>query len=170
MIDEERHTAAVNDLRARRSKAPRMKKILDSRKLLGATAKTDLKELALLYKGLMKTHHPDRFQDEAQRQQAEETSKHIIDAYQFLVSIAPETHAQNAEQYERTITGSAITDFHYKAQTLNVTFADGSVYDYFGVPANVYNKFVNNDANLRFARRHICQAFTRRMVKKPTAP
>lgn len=145
-----------------------MKKILDSRKLLGATVKTDLKELALLYKSLMKTHHPDRHQDEAKRAEAEEMSKHIIDAYQFLVSISPETHALNAEQYERTTSSSAITDYHYKSQTLNMTFADGSVHDYFGVPQNVFNKFVNNDANLRFARRHICNSYTRRMVKKPT--
>ena len=56
------------------------KKILDSRKLLGSTVKTDLKELNNLYKGLMKKHHPDRYQDEGERHQAEETSKHIIDA------------------------------------------------------------------------------------------
>ncbi|MBP6392361.1 MAG: KTSC domain-containing protein [Flavobacteriales bacterium] len=148
-----------------------MKKILDSRRLLGATVRTDLKELALLYKGLMKTHHPDRFQhDEALKHSAEDMSKRIIDAYHFLVSISRETHAQQREEYERTIASSTITEFHYRAQTVHLTFHDGSVYEYFGVPQNVYNKFVNNDASLRFARRHICHAYSFRRVKKPNAP
>ena len=142
------------------------KKILDSRKLLSATVKTDLKELNVLYKGLMKKHHPDRFIDEAERTQAEETSKHIIDAYHFLVSIHPDTHALNKEDYAVTASTSAITDYHYKAQTLHLTFADSSVYEYFSVPINVYNKFVKNDANLRFARRHILHSFTYRRIKK----
>lgn len=142
------------------------KKILDSRKLLGATAKSSLKELNDLYKGLMKKHHPDRFQDEAERHQAEETSKHIIDANQFLVSIHVETHASNAEEFERTTTGSVISDWRYKAMTLHLIFGDGSEYEYFGVPQNVYNKFVNNSGNLRFARRHILTTYTYRRVKK----
>jgi DnaJ-class molecular chaperone len=144
------------------------KKIIDSRKLLGATARTDLKELGVLYKGLMKTHHPDRFQDEAERHRAEESSKHIIDAYHFLVSIHPETHAANKEEFERTATTSVISDWRYKAMTLHLIFGDGSEYEYFGVPANVYNKFVNNNGNLRFARRHILNVFTYRRIKKTT--
>ena len=55
----------------------------------------------------MKTHHPDRFQDEGERHKAEEISKHVIDAYHFLVSIHPETHATNKEDFERTATCSS---------------------------------------------------------------
>ena len=142
------------------------KKILDSRKLLGSTVKTDLKELNNLYKGLMKKHHPDRFQDEGERHQAEETSKHIIDGYHFLVSIHPETHATNKEDFERTASTSVISDWRYKSMTLHLIFGDGSEYEYFGVPQNVYNKFVNNSGNLRFARRHILSVYTYRRVKK----
>ncbi|HQW05574.1 MAG: KTSC domain-containing protein [Flavobacteriales bacterium] len=142
------------------------KKILDSRKLLGAMPRTDLKELGLLYKGLMKKHHPDRFQDEGERVKAEEVSKHLIDAYHFLVSIHPETHATNKEEFERTATTSVISDWRYKAMTLHLIFGDGSEYEYFGVPQNVYNKFVNNNGNLRFARRHILSVFTYRRLKK----
>ena len=80
-----------------------MKKINDSRKLIGATSATALKELNTLYKGLMKTHHPDRFpNDEEKRHEAEELSKHLIDAYKFLESIHPETHAVNAEDLAHT--------------------------------------------------------------------
>lgn len=146
-----------------------MKKIIDSRRLLGATAKSDLNELSKLYKTLMKTHHPDRFTDEAERLNAEETSKHVIEAYHFLVSISRETHAKNEEEYERTISTSPIKDWHYKAQTLHVTFGDGSIHEYFSVPSNVYNKFINTDANPRFARRHIFNSFTRRRISGPTA-
>lgn len=146
-----------------------MKKILDSRRLLGSTPKSDLKELAQLYKSLMKKHHPDKFTDEKEKAEAEAMSTHIIDAYHFLVSIAPETHEQNKEEYEQLTSNSPISNWHYKAQVLQVYFADGTEYEYFNVPQNVYNKFIAADGNLRFARRHIFHSFTRRRVKKAKA-
>lgn len=146
-----------------------MKKILDSRRLLGSTAKSDLKELATLYKSLMKKHHPDKFTDEAEKAEAETTSTRIIDAYHFLVSIAPETHETNKEEYETLTSASPISNWQYKAQVLLVYFADGTEYEYFGVPQNVYNKFIAADGNLRFARRHIFHSYTRRRVKKAKA-
>ena len=146
-----------------------MKKIADSRKMIGATSATGLKELNTLYKGLMKTHHPDRFpNDEEKRHEAEEFSKHLIDAYKFLESIHPETHAQNAEVFEKTV-ASSITDWHYKSLTLHVTFGDGSAYEFYGVPPKVYNKFVNTDGNTRFAKRHIFDAYARRKASGATA-
>ncbi|MBZ0207060.1 MAG: KTSC domain-containing protein [Flavobacteriales bacterium] len=145
-----------------------MKKITDSRKLIGATSATTLKELNTLYKGLMKTHHPDRFpHDEEKREEAEGLSKHLIDAYKFLESIHPETHASNAEDFEKTV-ASTITDWHYKSLTLHVTFGDGSTYEFYGVQPKTYNKFVNTDGNTRFAKRHIFGAFTHRKVTGAT--
>ncbi len=145
-----------------------MKKIIDSRKLFGTTAKSDLKELSVAYKGLMKAHHPDKFQDPAERENAEGMSKHIIEAYHFLVSIHPETHAQAAEEYERVTSSLGIDEFHYKSQTLHITFVDGSAYEYYDVPSNVYNKFLNTEPRSRFARRHIFHTFVHRQVKKAT--
>lgn len=139
-----------------------MKKINDSRKLLGASGTTSLKELNTLYKGLMKSHHPDRFPgDEQKRQEAEEFSKHLIDAYKFLESIHPETHAKDRENFEATV-ASNISNWHYKSLTLHITFGDGSNYEFYGVPQKVYNKFVATDGNTRFARRHIFDVFTQR--------
>lgn len=141
-----------------------MKKINDSRKLLGATSSLGLKELNTLYKGLMKSHHPDKFpNDEAKRHEAEEFSKHLIDAYKFLESIHPETHVADMANFEANM-ASAITDWHYKSLTLHVTFGNGSTYEFYGVPPKVYNKFVNTDGNTRFAKRHIFEAFTYRKV------
>lgn len=147
-----------------------MRKINDSRKLLGAVAATSLKDLAVLYKGLMKSNHPDKFTDPAEKEAAEVASKHIIDAYHFLVSVHKETHVANAEEYKPTFTASPIANWQYKAQVLHLSFADGSEYEFFDVAANLYNKFVNNDANLRFARRHIFETHPFRRVKKPAAP
>ena len=140
-----------------------MKKISDSRKLLGATSAHTLKELNTLYKGLMKTHHPDRHQDEALKQQAEAMSQHVIEAYKFLESIHPETHAANAEEFEKTI-ASNIGNWHYQHMTLHITFGDGSAYEFYSVDPKTYNKFVNTDGNTRFARRHIFGSFTHRKV------
>ncbi len=147
-----------------------MKKINDSRKLIGATSATPLKELNTLYKGLMKTHHPDRFpNDEEKRHEAEEFSKHLIDAYKFLESIHAETHEKDLEGFEKTVS-STITNWHYKSLTLHVTFGDGSTYEFYGVPQKTYNKFVNTDGNTRFAKRHIFESFVHRKVTGATQP
>ena len=140
-----------------------MKRITESRKLLNAPVGCTLKELNTLYKGLMKQHHPDRVLDEALKKEAEETSQRLISAYKFLESIHPETHAANAEEFEKTV-ASIISDWHYKSMTLHVTFGDGSVYEFYGVPQNTYNKFVNTDGNTRFAKRHIFGSYTHRKV------
>jgi curved DNA-binding protein CbpA len=144
-----------------------MKKITDYRKLLGATPATELKDLKTTYRNFMKDWHPDKFPDnEEGRLEAEEKSKTIIEAYHFLVSIAPETIAQTLAVYEKTTTLSSITDLVYDKQTLKVTFADGSIYEYFDVPKNTYVKLINAESQGRFARRHIYNSFVYRNIGK----
>ena len=144
-----------------------MKKIIESRKLLGVDKDVELKELKTIYRNFMKDWHPDKFQDNVEAKlEAEEKSKACIEAYHLLVSIAPETHALQLEQYTEVITSSKLIDFLYKAQTLQINFADGSSYEYFGLPKNIYNKFINSDNPDRFARRHIYHSFVYRKVTK----
>jgi len=144
-----------------------MKKILDARKLLGIDKETDVKELKTLYRTLMKDHHPDKAEDTPEAKQlAEEKSKAVIDAYHLLVSVAPETHEAQREQYTAVITASRIVEFEYKAQTLTISFADGSRYEYFGVPKNLYGKFLNSTTPDRFARRHLYHEYVYRKVSK----
>lgn len=144
-----------------------MKRITDYRKLFNITADTDLKHLKLVYRNLMKEWHPDKFQkgDELFAE-AEVKSKTIIEAYHFLVSISPETHAHHAEAYALTTNTLGIDDFVYKGQTLKVTFQGGSIYEYFGVPKNIYNKFLSSSTQARFARRHIFHSYIYRSVNK----
>ncbi len=144
-----------------------MKKIGDHRKLFGVTKTVTLNELKTIYRNFMKEYHPDKFNgDDALKLEAEEKSKQIIEAYHFLVSIAPETIAQTLPDYTNTITTSAIADIQYKGTTLRVDFLDGSGYEYFDVPRNTYVKLVNADSQGRFGRRHIYTAFTYRNVSK----
>ena len=147
-----------------------MKKIIESRKLFGVDKSAELKDLKAIYRNFMKDWHPDKFGDnEEAKLEAEEKSKGIIAAYHLLVSIAPETHAQQLEQYTEAIKSSRMVDFQYKGQTLQLNFADGSSYEYFGVPKNVYGKLVNSDVPDRFARRHIYHSYVYRMVSKAVA-
>ncbi len=147
-----------------------MKKIIESRKLLGVEKEVTLAELKALYRSLMKDWHPDKFAgNEAAKLEAEEKSKEFIEAYHLLVSISPETHALQVEQYTAAITTSRIIDFRYKNQTLEVDFADGSSYEYFGIPRNTYLKLVNSDTPDRFARRHIYHSFIYRKASKAMA-
>jgi curved DNA-binding protein CbpA len=144
-----------------------MKKIIESRKLLGVTNDADLKELKAIYRNFMKEFHPDKIiNDDAAKLAAEEKSKAFIEAYHLLVSIHPETHAQQLEEYTEVITASRIENFQYKNQTLIVDFIDGSSYEYFSIPKNVYHKLVNSATPDRFARRHIYHEFVYRRVSK----
>lgn len=142
-----------------------MKKIDDYRKLLGVNRTSDLKVLKSVYRGLMKDWHPDKFQDDAGKEEAENKSKEIIEAYHFLVSISPETAAQMMPEYLETI-GSNIADFQYKGQTLTIEFVDGNSYEYFDVPKSIYVKLINADSQNRFARRQICTSFVYRRAEK----
>lgn len=147
-----------------------MKKIVDYQKLLGVEKNTELQELKTVYRSLMKTWHPDKFQDNAEEKlAAEEKSKTIIEAYHFLVSIAPETINQSAEEYNNTTASSGILDFEYKSQTLKIYFADGNVYEYFDLPKEVYRKLIHADSPGRFARRHIFNKYVYRSVNKLVA-
>lgn len=147
-----------------------MKKIVDYRKLLGVTETAELQELRSIYRGLMKTWHPDKFQsNEDEKLHAEEKSKTIIEAYHFLVSIAPETRDQSIAEYTATTTTAGITDFEFKQQVLRVEFTDGNTYEYFDVPRAVYVKLINADSPGRFARRHIYNEFVYRSLNKLVA-
>jgi len=77
-----------------------MKKIIDSRKLLGVDKAADLKELKGDLPQFMKDWHPDKIQhDPKAKLEAEEKAKAFIEAYHLLVSVAPETHALELEKY-----------------------------------------------------------------------
>ena len=142
-----------------------MKKIVDYRKLLGVDKTIELKEMKTIYRNFMKEWHPDKFQgNESERVDAENKSKEFIEAYNFLLSIAPETIASNLPEYTKTTTTASMVDYRYKAKVLEIDFSDGSKYEYFDVPHNVYSKLVNSDAPGRFIRRNICNAFIYRRV------
>ncbi len=144
-----------------------MKKIVDYRKLLGVEKNAPLKELKTVYRNLMKDFHPDKIQDnDEEKTLAEEKSKLIIEAYHFLVSIAPETMDATKPEFIQSTTTSNLADFEYKSQVLKVTFFDGSCYEFFDVPKAVYVKLVNADSPGRFARRHIYNTFVYRNINK----
>lgn len=144
-----------------------MKRINEYKKLFNVTGNIDLKELKTTYRNLVKEWHPDKFQaDNPLAVEAEIKSQQITNGYHFLVSIAPETKAANLEEYTATINESGIADFKHKGLLLEVTFQDGSVYEYFGVTKNLYIKFVNADKPLRFAKRNIFHTFLYRKSKR----
>jgi len=144
-----------------------MKRINEYKKLFNVEQDTDLKTLKTTYRNLVKEWHPDKFQDgDEMAVEAELKSRQIIDAYHFLVSIAPETIAANIDEYNTIINESNIADFKHKGLLLEVTFLDGTTYEYFGVPKTVYIKLVNSDKQLRFAKRNIFNSYLYRKTKK----
>lgn len=144
-----------------------MKRINEYKKLFNVEGPIDLKELKSTYRNLVKEWHPDKFQAGDERaEEAEIKSRQIVDGYQFLISIAPETKASNLEEYTKTTTESGIADFRHKGLLLEVSFLDGTTYEYFGVNKNVYAKLANSDKPYRFAKRNIFNSFLYRKSKK----
>jgi DnaJ-class molecular chaperone len=144
-----------------------MRKVIEYRKLLGVDKAVTLGELKSLYRNFMKEFHPDKIQDnDDAKLEAEEKSKRVIEAYHFLVSIAPETIEATLEEYTKTTTTSNIADINYKGKRLRIDFTDGSGYEYYGVPENTFSKLINADSQGRFARRHIYTSFLYRNVSK----
>jgi len=143
-----------------------MKRINEYKKLFNVEPGTDLQTLKTTYRNLVKEWHPDKFTaNDELAQEAELKSRQIIDGYHFLVSIAPETIAANEEEHV-TSTDSGIADFKLKGQLLEVTFMDGSTYEYFGVSKNIFTRLINADKQLRFAKRNIFNSYIYRRAKK----
>ena len=144
-----------------------MKRINEYKKLFGIENNLDLKTLKKSYRNLVKEWHPDKFQNgDALQEEAEINSRKIIDGYHFLVSMAPETKAANLDAYTETITNSGIADYQHKGLLLEITFLDGSTYEYFGVTKQVYIKMINSNKLNRFAKRAIYPKHAYRMSKR----
>jgi DnaJ-class molecular chaperone len=143
-----------------------MKRIKEYKKLFKVEGAINLKELKTSYRGLVKEWHPDKFQDEEKKAEAEDVSTRIIDGYHFLVSIAPETKESNLDAYKTTITEFQVSDWHHKSMLLEVTFTDGNTYEYFGVSKILFGKFVNAKSMNNFGKRNIFNSFLYRKSKK----
>ena len=144
-----------------------MKRISQYKKLFGIEKELDLKMLKTRYRNLVKEWHPDKFQEgDSKREEAEINSRNIINGYHFLVSIAPETIAVNFEAYTETITNSGIADYVHKGLLLEITFLDGTTYEYFGVTKPIYVKMVNSNKLNRYAKRAIYPNYIYRKSKR----
>lgn len=144
-----------------------MKRINEYKKLFNVEPDTDLKKLKTTYRNLVKEWHPDKFPLGGELAiEAEHKSRQIIDGYHFLVSISPETKAANEEEYNTITAESGISDYKLKGQLLEISFMDGSTYEYFGVSQNIFTRLINADKQLRFAKRNIFNSYLYRKSKK----
>ena len=144
-----------------------MKRINEYKKLFGVESEVELKALKKSYRNLVKEWHPDKFLNgDPLKEEAEINSRKIIDGYHFLVSIAPETKELNLGDYTETITNSDIEDYKHKGLLLEITFLDGSTYEYFGVTKQIYIKMVNSNKLNRFAKRTIYPNYIYRKSKR----
>ena len=144
-----------------------MKRINEYKKLFGVEKVVELKPLKKSYRNLVKEWHPDKFLNgDPLQEEAEINSRKIIDGYHFLVSIAPETKELNLGDYTETIINSDIEDYKHKGLLLEITFLDGSTYEYFGVTKQIYIKMINSNKLNRFAKRSIYPNYMYRKSKR----
>ena len=143
-----------------------MKRINEYKKLYKVEKTIDLREIKSTYRKFVKEWHPDKFQDSQKKIEAEEITLKIIDAYHFLVSIAPETIEKNLAEYTETITNSRVINYQHKSNLLTVNFADGNTYEYFGVNQKKFIKFINAKSMSNFGKRHIFNSFLYRKATR----
>ena len=143
-----------------------MRRINEYKKLYKVEQAIDLKEIKSTYRNFVKEWHPDKFQDPQKKIEAEENTVKIIDAYHFLVSIAPQTRENNLEEYTETITNSRVINYQHKSMLLEVNFADGNTYEYFGVNRKLFIKLINAKSINNFGKRHIFKSFLYRKAKR----
>jgi DnaJ-class molecular chaperone len=144
-----------------------MKHITEYKKLFNVEGPIQLAELKTNYRNLVKEWHPDKFlSGDDKAKEAEEKSRQITQAYEFLKSIAPETIAKDLDEYNAMLASSAMADFQHKKQILEVTFNNGMTYEYFGVPEKMYSKLCSSPTPFRFAKRNIFNAFPYRRAKR----
>jgi DnaJ-class molecular chaperone len=143
-----------------------MKRINQYKKLFNIEQEIELSALKKTYRNLVKEWHPDKFQKGDDKAiEAEIKSREIIDGYHFLISIAPETKDKYLEEYIQTSLKSGINDFQHKGLLLEVTFNDGTTYEYFGVTRTVFQKLINSDKQMRFSKRNIFNSYIYRKSK-----
>jgi len=143
-----------------------MKRINQYKKLFKIEQKIELSALKKTYRNLVKEWHPDKFrQGDDKAVEAEIKSREIIDGYHFLISIAPETKEKYSEEYIQVSMKPGINDFQHKGLLLEVTFNDGTTYEYFGVTKTVFQKLINSDKQMRFSKRNIFNSYLYRKSK-----
>ena len=143
-----------------------MKRINQYKKLFKIEQKIELSALKKTYRNLVKEWNPDKFQQgDDKAVEAEIKSREIIDGYHFLISIAPETKEKYSEEYIQVSMKSGINDFQHKGLLLEVTFNDGTTYEYFGVTKTVFQKLINSDKQMRFSKRNIFNSYLYRKSK-----
>ena len=144
-----------------------MKRINEYKRLFEIEGALELAPLKKKYRLLVKEWHPDKFPDGGEKAvEAEAMSRQVIDGYHFLVSIAPETKEANLEEYNTMLTNCKVGDFKHEKNVFEVTFTDGTIYEYFGVNEKLFAKFINSDKQFRFAKRQIFHSFPYRKAKK----
>jgi len=144
-----------------------MKRVNEYKKLFNVTPETTIRDLKSNYRNMMKDWHPDKFlANDEKAEEAEMMSRKIIDAYHFLVSIAPETRQANLEEYQITTSETRIVEYKHKGLLLEISFSDGTTYEYFGVNERLFTKMHNAEKQFRFAKRNIFNSFLYRKSKK----
>lgn len=143
-----------------------MRRINEYKKLYKVEKSIDLKEIKTTYRNFVKEWHPDKFQDPEKKLEAEAVTAKIIDAYHFLVSIAPETIEKNLAEYTETITNARVLNYYHKGMVLEVNFTDGNTYEYFGVNRKKFTNFINAKSINNFGKRHIYKEFLYRKAKR----
>lgn len=135
-------------------------------------------EIRDAYRQLIKKWHPDKFPNDTEKNLvATEKSKLINEAYHILKDYEPLSF-KKASNYSPTNTTSGSrkgrhdilrarvkssnihsVGYDKKENILQVQFLNGGIYEYYGVPENIFNELMNAESKGKFANRHIFYSY-----------
>jgi len=115
----------------------------------------------------MNQWHPDKFHNDKQKyKEADEKSKIITDAYDIIKrNYLPFLTSEGESRIKVTSSNIHSVGYDINKMILQIQFLNGGVYEYYGVPATVFNELMNAKSKGKFARRYIYYSYRYKRIE-----
>lgn len=146
--------------------------------VLGVNRQSTKVEIRDAYRQLIKKWHPDKFPNDTEKNlEATEKSKLLNEAYYILKDYEPASFKKPSSYSPPYTTSGSRKGRHDILRTivkssnihsvgydtiesiLQVQFLNGGIYEYYGVPENIFNDLMNAESKGKYANRHIFYSY-----------
>lgn len=134
--------------------------------ILGVTLQSTKEEIKKAYRNIIKQWHPDKFPNDKQKIiEATEKSKLINEAYHNLRNYSPDEPITTLGRIRVKSSNIHSVGYDSKQMILQIQFLNGGVYEYYGVPENIFTQLMKAESKGKFAIRHIFNSYRYKRVK-----
>ena len=134
--------------------------------ILGVTLQSTKEEIKKAYRNIINQSHPDKFPNDKQKNlEATEKSKLINEAYHNLKNYAPNEPSITVGRVRVKSSNIHSVGYDSANMILQIQFLNGGVYEYYGVPENVFREMMKAESKGKFAIRYIYNSYRYKRVK-----